>query len=925
MATEAEPNDRANQATSIGTLSLQGGGSVNLVIIGEMLGDGDTVDWFSFSHFPSLETVNVSVKPLILFNSRLDDGGVNGETQKVVITPKTGLSGDAVGFLIKTGYDAYKNDLNKLIAEVDVIKAAMQQAINAGESSPGFWAEVGMYNQLTALAGQILELNGTNTDPRELADQIRDYLRSEPNRGGGFDSQLDSVYKRMAALFDKWEKPRVYDLDNRLVTDMAIGEDWTVSGETKARFAVTGSHALTHHKGTQGGTSVETVGFNVASIDILATRDGKYGYVGGTSGNDRRTLTSRNETMDAGGGNDSIDGAGGHDSLNGGKGTDTLKGGKGNDTLIGGSGIDNLDGGDGRDLLVLGKDADKARGGGGIDTMTSSITRDLGKFSDIENLTLLGTADADGKGNALDNHIIGNGGDNELDGAGGRNTLNGGDGDDTYHLGSRTTETIIDSSGNDTITSTISRTLASFTGIENIILLGSGNRNATGDDGDNLLVGNSGNNRLDGGIGEDTLRGGGGNDTYRIQNDDTVEDSGGTDTIISEYSLSLEDFDGIENLTMLIGAFRAWGTGGANVITAPETNVEVDGKGGDDTLIGGDGGDTLIGNAGADSIVGGNGEDRLFGDGTDEGHLAAGDGTADLSKTVGTIYSLLGGPATILLDSGFNFDDFPDLTVTRAATGAGVHTYAIFLSEGDWVTFDIGDTNGFDSELYFYGPEGVGQIEYNDNDPFEAGGPDQTDSRVGSWRADVAGLYIVKVGRSTGDNDLQAGDSYKLDLTMSRANYVQRVDAASGGKDTLLGGAGDDYLDGGRGADLLIGGTGLDTLFGGSGPDRFVFQSVADSAPGEADLIGDFQAGGDADKIDLSAVYSGTLHLGEVWSTGELSFSSQGEIRVAIYSGGTYRIFIETDGNLSTADMEIRVMGTPNWTNLGPSASDFIL
>jgi Ca2+-binding RTX toxin-like protein len=923
MATEAEPNNKASQATPIGTLSLQGGGSVNLGIIGQTLGDGDKVDWFSFSHFPSLETVNVSVKPLILFNSRLSEGGVNGETQKVVITPKTGVDGAPVGFLIKTGYDAYRNDLNKLIAEVDVIKAAMQQAINAGESSPGFWAEVGMYNHLTALAGLILELNGSNTDPRELADQIRDYLRSEPNHGGGFDSRLDSVYKRMASLFDKWEKPRVYDLDSRLVTDVALGKDWTVSGDSKALFAVTGSHSLSHHKGTQGGTSVETVGFNVASIDLLATRDGKYGYVSGTSGNDRRTLTSRNETMDAGGGDDSVDGAGGSDSLTGGKGKDTLKGGKGNDTLTGGSGTDSLDGGDGRDLLVLGKDADKARGGGGIDTMTSSISRDLGKFTDIENLTLLGSANADGKGNKLDNHITGNGGDNELDGAGGRNTLNGGDGDDTYHLGDRKNETIIDSSGNDTVTSTISRTLSAFTGIENIILLGSGNRSATGDDGDNLLEGNSGNNTLDGGLGSDTLKGGGGNDTYRIQNDDTVEDSGGNDTIVSEYSLSLEDFDGIENFTMLLGAFRAWGTSSANVITAPETNVEVDGGGGNDTLIGGEGGDILIGNAGADSITGGNGADRLFGDGVAESHFAAGDGTADLTRTIKTVQSeFFGHPEPVMIDAGFIYDSGPNLVLTRPAGTAGVHYYAFFLEADDHLLFNVESAN-FDAMLSVLGPFSDTILEFNNDDIASS----TIDPRI-NFFATQTGLHLFAVTRDD-DSDfgdaLLSADSYMAEIRVSRGEAVEVVTAASGGNDILRGGAGDDYLDGGRGVDTLIGGSGADVLFGGTGTDKFVFEAVSDSAFGAPDILGDFQAFGAAEKIDLSAVYSGTLHIGAVVVGEPLTFSSQGEIRVANYANGTHKIYVETDGNLATAEMEIHIMGTPNWTTDGLLEDDFIL
>ena len=58
--------------------------------------------------------------------------------------------------------------------------------------------------------------------------------------------------------------------------------------------------------------------------------------------------------------------------------------------------------------------------GEGTDTVQSGITYTLG--SDVENLTLTGSADINGTGNALDNVIIGNSGANTMTGLAGNDT-----------------------------------------------------------------------------------------------------------------------------------------------------------------------------------------------------------------------------------------------------------------------------------------------------------------------------------------------------------------------------------------------------------------------------------------------------------------------------------------------------------------------
>ena len=129
---------------------------------------------------------------------------------------------------------------------------------------------------------------------------------------------------------------------------------------------------------------------------------------------------------------------------------------------------------------------------GGWDTITSTISRDLNDYPDIENLTLLGIANINATGNAWSNVLIGNDGDNILDGGPGADTLQGGLGNDTYVLLGATNDTIYDIGGIDTITSTISRDLRNYAGIENLTLTFSAWVDATGDEFANVLTGNCG-------------------------------------------------------------------------------------------------------------------------------------------------------------------------------------------------------------------------------------------------------------------------------------------------------------------------------------------------------------------------------------------------------------------------------------------------
>lgn len=237
---------------------------------------------------------------------------------------------------------------------------------------------------------------------------------------------------------------------------------------------------------------------------------------------------------------DIVAGLGGNDDLFGYAGVDRLYGGTGNDRLLGGTGNDFLYGEAGNDILS---------GDAGIDR------------------------------------------------------LYGGAGNDTYVLGADR-DVVGDTAGIDRITSTVSRNLAGYATIENLLLQGSATISGIGNALDNIIIGNRAANLIDGGMGSDRLYGGLGNDTYALTSGtDTVVDTGGVDTITSTASRSLSLYSAIERLTLL-GSAAIDGSGNAlsNIITGNGGSNTLFGLGGNDTLLPGGGANTLDGGSGLDTV-----------------------------------------------------------------------------------------------------------------------------------------------------------------------------------------------------------------------------------------------------------------------------------------------------------------------------------
>ena len=241
----------------------------------------------------------------------------------------------------------------------------------------------------------------------------------------------------------------------------------------------------------------------------------------------------------------------------------------------------------------------------GVDTVSSTISWKLG--ANFENLTLLGNAAINAKGNVQANILTGNDGDNRLDGAGGTDTMIGGDGDDTYVTDGGDTITEAADEGTDTVRSSATITLSG--NVENLVLTGSTAINGFGNAEDNTITGNRAANQITGGAGEDTLIGGRGNDVYTIDAEDVVIETagGGSDTVRADFSAKLGE--NVENLQLIgTGGFSGTGNAAGNVLNGNSGNNRLEGLGGNDLLNGATGTDTL---------VGGTGDDIYFTDGGD--------------------------------------------------------------------------------------------------------------------------------------------------------------------------------------------------------------------------------------------------------------------------------------------------------------------
>lgn len=239
---------------------------------------------------------------------------------------------------------------------------------------------------------------------------------------------------------------------------------------------------------------------------------------------------------------------------------------------------------------------------------------------------LLGGAGNDALiGNGGDDVLFGEFGNDSLYGGMGADTLVGGEGADLYQVDDALNVVIETNAwGADTIVASVSYTMPDF--VEQMVLTGNADINATGNNGgvnifgnlgSNFLKGGSGNDTLDGGDdGRDTLQGGAGDDIYGLYYTDVLDapvikelSNGGTDTIWS-YVSDVTLPDNVENMQVALEWQKA----------ELQFNARFNGNQLDNRIFAWDGNDTLAGSTGNDSLYGGKGNDTYVfdrGDGLD--------------------------------------------------------------------------------------------------------------------------------------------------------------------------------------------------------------------------------------------------------------------------------------------------------------------
>ena len=483
--------------------------------------------------------------------------------------------------------------------------------------------------------------------------------------------------------------------------------------------------------------------------------------------------TTENLDVNGQGGNDTLagatglnglisldfDGGEGNDLLIGGDGADVLRGGAGNDTLIGGFGNDVVLGqddddlliwnnGDGSDFLEGGEDSDTVQVNGSdaagddfrIDPNGERVRfrrNNLGLFllniGTVENLDVNGQGDGQGGGDV----IIGSTGLNglislDLDGGEGNDLLIGGDGGDVLRGGA----------GNDTL------------------LGGRGNDVQIGEEGNDLLIWNNGDGSdlMEGGDDLDTVQVNGANgagDSFRI--DPNGERVRFRRTNLGLFSL---DIGTTENLDVN-------GQGGSDIIIGTTgldglISLDLDGGEGNDLLIGGDGADVLRGGDGNDTLIGGHGNDVKLGQ-DDNDLLICNDGDGSDFLEGGE------GDDTVQVNGSNGDGDVIQIT----PNGQRVRVERTNLEE---YTLDIGTIETLDMNLL--------------------GGNDRFTGSVG-----LNGLISLDIDGGPGSDILTGGD----------------------GDDRFLGGPGNDVLLGRNGTDTLIGNEGNDFLFGENDHDKIIW------------------------------------------------------------------------------------------------------
>jgi Ca2+-binding RTX toxin-like protein len=566
-------------------------------------------------------------------------------------------------------------------------------------------------------------------------------------------------------------------------------------------------------------------------------------------------------------------------------GNDTLIGESGDNTIDGGLGSDWMFGGEGNDVYYVDSTGDMVgeNANAGVDTVYSSIAYTLG--SNLENLTLTGTAAINGTGNTANNIMIGNAAVNTLNGGAGSDAMIGGAGNDIYVVDAATdvvTENL--NEGTDTVQSSVSWTLGS--NLENLTLTGSAAVNGIGNSLDNTLSGNSAANVLTGSAGNDTLNGGGaadtmiggtGNDTYFVENTvDVVTELANEGTDLVQSSISHTLAANVENLT-LIGSAAINGNGNTlsnYLLGNSQSNIltgDAAGETGGTAVV-----NTLVVYAKGSVYANGWPTMEIWIEGVqvqtftvNTTDLAAYTVTAPLGMSANSIDVVFSNDA---LGNGEDRNLFLSQIVlngrTIAASGPdAIIDYGVGTTARDWLN----------TAIYSYGLLSNGAVRFGVNGNDKLDGNAGADTLIGGFGND---LYVVDNLSDLVQEAANAGhDTVNASVTHTLANDIEDLQLVgtlaidgygNSGANTLRGNAAANRLDGGAGADVLV---------GGAGNDIYIVDNVGD-------FVSESTNGG-TDTVQSSVTYTLIAEVENLLLTGTTAINGTGNASANVITGNS--------------------------------------
>ncbi len=511
-------------------------------------------------------------------------------------------------------------------------------------------------------------------------------------------------------------------------------------------------------------------------------------------------------------GNANIDGIGNNElnTIDGNKGDNILKGLDGEDTLDGHEGADKMYGGKGDDHYRVDNADDQVfeeEGEGDADHIQSSVTYTLPV--NVEQLSLGGSAEIDGTGNAQDNTIRGNYKNNILKGLGGNDTLFGGSGNDSL-FGGEGDDRLYGNTGMDTLNGGNGKDafifntaldtddidlITDFTSGEDKIQLAQSVFTAINNieefTADNFITGTEAETASQ----------------FILYDKNTGKlfydaDGNGDQSAVHFATLANKEELKAEDITMEFISIN--GTEEPDRLSPEwiengEKPHRIYGLGGNDTLSGGNGNDSLYGGGGDDLLYGySSGKNRLYGG---EGNDTIGIGRSFDSSTIKIV---TGGAGMDIFDTdiynsgGISSDNFVnDCTVTDFTPDEDV----VVVSRG------LGD-GAFDS---------MGELAAESFIANDTGKAADAGHHI-IYNTATGGLYI--------DPDGMGGKEAVQIAVLENKPTITFHDI--GLKGYLPGGDGDDTLIGSRFTDILEGKKGADLMKGGDGNDRYIDVNVGD-------------------------------------------------------------------------------------------------